>query len=779
MVILLRKTTRDLRRRLTQSAAIAVMVTLGVLLFIASYDSFRNLSTSYQRTYQRLHFAELTASGGDPDVLAASVADARGVARVSTRTQADRPLLIRGTKLMGRVSGLTADNESAVDSIDVVAGRMPAAGSPGEVAVERHAADTFGLSPGDHLDVYNGAGWSDAAVTGIAVSPEYLWAARSRQEILPDPHSFAVVFAPQAQAQRLADQQGPNQTLVRMTSRATPADRDRVRQLLISHGAVDVQSRAEQPSNAALHEDLDGFSELSVGFPVLFLTAAAIAEYVVITRVVRGDRRIIGTMLAMGARPGAVVRHYLWYGGIVTTVGAAAGVVAGAAATSVVTGLYTSAIGVPDTVVSHRIGTAVIGFALGVLTGLIAVLAPAIGAARIAPAEAMRGDPLRATRVGPLTRMTARWRLPAVIQLALRSLTRNRRRTAATMVGSVLALILILASIGMLTSMRKDLDVQFGQIQREDASVLVVPGSLEPAAQLRSIPGVTAVEPGTMTPVTAMADARTYTTTLTGFTPDTSMHGFRRADDGQRSLPGDGVLAGAALAHKLDVGIGTIITVVADDGRSRRVRLAGLLDEPLGTSLYATNATVTSIAGDPSERYLLKYSGDADREQLRAVITGLPGVLAYSDTHALQDIVNRYLGLFWVFIGAMLALGAVLAFAVIYVTMSVNLAERSTELATLRAAGVSTPRLTATLATENLAATTIALPAGLVAGAATAWAFLRSFNSDLFTLNFWLDPSTLALAALAILGAAAMSQLPAARLVNKVDIARVVRERAQ
>lgn len=779
MVTLLRKTARDLRRRLPQSTAIAVMVMLGVLLFIASYDSFRNLSTSYQHTYQRLHFADLTAFGGDPGALATSVTDAHGVSRVTTRTQADRPVLIRGAKLMGRVSGLAAHNDRAVDSINIVAGRMPAAGSRGEVAVERHAADTFGLSPGDHLAVYDGADWSDLAVTGVAVSPEYLWPARSRQDILPDPHSFAVVFAPEAQAQRLAGRRGPNQTLVQMTNRATQADRDRVRQLLISHGAVDVQTRADQPSNAALHEDLNAFSELSVGFPALFLTAAAIAEYVVITRVVHGDRRIIGAMLAMGARPGTVIRHYLWYGGIVTTVGAATGVAAGAAATSVVTGLYTSAIGIPDTVVSHRISTAVLGFALGVLTGLVAVLAPAIGAARTTPAEAMRGDRVRPAPVGLLARMTAHWRLPAVIQLALRSLTRNRRRTAATMTGSVLALILILAAVGMLTSMRKDLDVQFGQIQREDASVLVAPGSAGLAAQLRSIPGVDAVEFGTMTPVTATANGRMYTTTLTGFTPNTSMHGFRGAGGGQRSLPGSGVLAGAALAHKLDVRVGAMITVVAGGDRSRQMRLAGLLDEPLGTSLYATNATVTSIAPDAADRYLLKFAADSDRDRLRAIITGLPGVLAYTDTHALQDIVERYLGLFWVFIGAMLVLGAALAFAVIYVTMSVNLAERSTELATLRAAGVSTPRLTAALATENLTATTVALPAGLAAGAATAWVFLRSFNSDLFTLNFWLDWSTLALAALAVLGAAAMSQLPAVRLVNKVDVARVVRERAQ
>ncbi|HZQ32611.1 MAG TPA: hypothetical protein VFB19_12860, partial [Mycobacterium sp.] len=65
-----KKALRDLRRRLPQVAAIGVMVMLGVLLFVASYDSFRNLQASYDRTYARTHFADLTATEPDADAIA-------------------------------------------------------------------------------------------------------------------------------------------------------------------------------------------------------------------------------------------------------------------------------------------------------------------------------------------------------------------------------------------------------------------------------------------------------------------------------------------------------------------------------------------------------------------------------------------------------------------------------------------------------------------------------------------------------------------------------------
>ncbi len=751
---------------------------LGVMLFIASYDSFRNLTDSYNQTYDRLHFADLTASGGEPKELAAIARAAPGVEQVTTRTQADVPLNIDGTKLLGRIVGLGA-GESAVNGIELTAGRAPDPATPGEVAIEKHAAETFGLSPGDHFEVYDGTGWRTVVVTGVALSPEYLWPARNRQDILPDPHSFAVVFAPQNQASQLAGLSQGNQTLVKMASGTTRVDRDRVQGLLMSHGAVDVQTREDQPSNAALHEDLDGFSELAVGFPVLFLTAAAIAQYVVVTRVVRSERRIIGAMLAMGARPAAVVRHYLWYGAIVAGIGALLGVVLGMAATSLVTGFYTAAIGVPDTVVSHHVSTAAIGFMLGLIAGLVAALVPAIGASRIPPADAMRGDTVSTAQMGPLTRLSVRWRMPAVVQLALRSLTRSKRRTVATMIGSVLALVLVLASVGMVTSMRKMLDIQFSDVQREDASVLVAPGAQGIGGVLKTLPGVAEVEPSSAAQVTVTANGHTYPTSLTGFIPNTSMHGFRSADGGHVSLPEDGVIAGSGLADRLDVEVGSDLTVISKGAAPQQVRLAGLLDEPLGTPLYATDATATSITGQPANQYLLQFSADVDPETLRRDVTGLPGVLAYTDTHALEKTVDQYLGLFWAFVGVMLALGSVLAFVVIYVTMTVNLAERSSEIATLRAAGVSTGRLTTALALENLVATAAAIPFGLAAGAAVAWMFLRSFNSDLFTMHLSLGWTTLLMAAAAMFVAAALSQLPAARVVHRMDIARVVRERGQ
>ena len=775
-----KKALRDLRRRLPQVAAIGATVMLGVLLFVASYDSFRNVQASYDRTYDRTHFADLTVTGGDSDTIAAAVHDAGGVERIATRTQADRPMAIGATKLVGRVVGMPTANGRGINEIDLIAGRLPDPARPDEVVVERHTADTFDLAAGKQIRVFDDTAWRDVTVSGVVQSPEYLWPARNRQDLLGDPHAFAVVFAPESLARTLSARTTPNQALVEMAGSATQSDRDRVTSLLRSAGAMNIEDRGDQPSNAALRQNFNGFRVMAVGFPAMFLSAAAIAEYLLLTRLIYTERPIIGTLLALGARRRAVVRHYVWYGGVVATVAALAGVLIGGVATSLYTKAYASLLKLPDTVIVHRIPTAAIGFALGLATGVIAGLIPAIAAARIAPAEAMRGDGVRPIRIGPVTRASARWTLiPVVFRMALRSLTRSRRRTVATMVGGVLALVLILASTSMLTSVRAMVDTEFDQVQRQDATVLVAPGANDVDAQLQSLPGVAVVEPAAIARVTVVVNGHPYPTSLTGLEPATVMHGFRNPDGASRSLPAGGVLAGAALANKLGVRVGDDLTVVPSTGPARSIHLAGLVDEPLGTALYSTNATARSITNAESNGYLLRFGNGADRDRVRATASGFSGVVAYTDNRAVENQLRSYLVIFWVFAGATLVLGALLAFTVIYVTMTINLAERTGELATLRATGAPIRRLTATVAIENIAVTLLAVPIGLAAGVGAGWLFLRSFNNDLFSLHLSVGASALTLAAIAVTAAAAVSQLPAARLIKRIDVAKVVRERSQ
>lgn len=768
------KALRDLRRQRAQVLAVGITVLLGVMLFIASAGAFRNLDESYQRTYDRLRFADLTATGGDPDKVAAA-AQRAGATGVTVRTQVDPPMLVNGTKLIGRVVGLPATGQPAVDAVDLGDGSYLSTGDPDGVLIERHAADTFGLSPGDSLRIYTGSSWQSLKVRGIVRSPEYLWPARNRQDVLGDPHAFAVVFANEDLVRRL-NRNKPNQVLVRLPA---DADKDQASSALRAAGATDVVAQADQASNATLHEDLNGFSELSIAFPLLFLTAAAVASYVLLARKVLAERAVIGTLMAAGARRGRLVRHYLQQGLLIGLLGGLCGAVLGTLATGALTRGYTGALGIPDTVTrTVHTDLIAIGIAFGAAIGLVGAALPAITVARTIPADAMRNE--TASRPpGRWSRLVARagW-MPVPGRMALRDVTRNTRRTVATMLGVVLAMILVLTSISMLTSLSDAIDRQYGQIEQQDATVTVAASSPE-EDRLSAVPGIAAVEPTRIGRVTAVLGTHSYATTLTGLRADTQMHHFEAVDGTAARLPDHGLLAGRALADSLHVKVGQTITLTTPQGSSS-LPLTGLLDEPVGTAIYTTESQAARLIPDSTvHTYLVRFTPGTDRDTMRRTITGLPGVVAYADATAVTASIDQFLGLFWAFAATMVILGAVLAAAIVYVTLAVNIVERTNELATLRAAGVPTRRVAATIATENLAATTLGIPIGLAAGILTARAFLGSFSSDLFTFHvtfpWWMIPAAVA----AVLAAATLSQWPAVRAVRRLDIARVVRERAR
>ncbi len=110
--------------------------------------------------------------------------------------------------------------------------------------------------------------------------------------------------------------------------------------------------------------------------------------------------------------------------------------------------------------------------------------------------------------------------------------------------------------------------------------------------------------------------------------------------------------------------------------------------------------------------------------------------------------------------------------------MSVNVAERSREMASLLADGAERGRIARLITAENLLVTLAGVVPGLILGYAVSAAFMDSFSSDLFSFDLHMRPTTLALSALGILVVALVSQWPGLRAVGRLNIAQVVRQRS-
>jgi putative ABC transport system permease protein len=257
------------------------------------------------------------------------------------------------------------------------------------------------------------------------------------------------------------------------------------------------------------------------------------------------------------------------------------------------------------------------------------------------------------------------------------------------------------------------------------------------------------------------------------------MHGF---PDG---LPPDGVLAGSGLTNQLDVEIGDALHVSLPDlGIDFTSQLAGLLDEPVGTVVYMDRSHLGDIVGSDTlaqptvSQIQVRFDDEADRSTVIGDIEQLETVALVSDSRALYDVLQDYLGFFYAFVGVMLVLGGAMAFALMYNSISVNVAERSSELANMRANGLSHAAIARLIGFENILLTMMGIVPGVILGWAIGYLFMRQFSVDAFTLDFAMRPSSIVISILALIAAAGLSLIPAIRKIGKIDIGEIVRERA-
>ena len=792
MSYLTTKRRRDMRRQRWQFLAVFVTIALGVMLFAASYDAFLNLESSYNGTYDRLGFADITVTGAG-DSFPEAVAQVPGVATIETRRVADVPFRIGDDVLHGRLIGMPSDAQPAINAIDITGGSYLDSSAPQGLAAEQHLADYFDLTVGDQIEVLTGSEWVAGSVVGTAVSAEYLWPAESRQNFFPAPGTFGVAFVSEDLLDAAPDTSTADQTLILY---ADDADRDStdtaVSQLAATAGAADIMTRAEQPSNAGLKLDLQGFEEMAIMFPALFLLAAGMATFIILTRVVYSQRGQIGTLMASGVSRRLITRHYLSYGLVLGIVGAIGGVVIGMLLGFAITGLYTDALGIPDTITEFHWVTPVIGLVFGLAVGTLAALAPTRAASHLSPAEAMRGEtPTQAGGSSAIERLLPPVRrLPVRWLMVLRGVGRNPRRSLSTIIGVVLALTLVLASWGMIDTVKNLLDRNFNEISLEDANaVLNVAVDESKVALIDSTPGVSVAERVIGVSVSARGPDGTYASQLEAYQSNTAVHGF---DTPSGALPVDGVIVGTALGPEIGVSEGDAVELSFPTlGTSFATTITGFVDEPLGTLIYMDQAAFEEAiyAAEPSipqevlaepSISLVKVVVDdgADRAGVIANIEELETVAVVVDSRGLYDMFQDFLGFFYAFVGIMLVFGAVMAFALIFNTISVNVAEREGEYATMRANGLSQRKLASLITGENLLLTALGIIPGLIIGYAVAALFMQSYSSDMFTFKLDMNTSTLVFSSLAMLVVALFSVLPAIRTVRRLDIAQVVRERS-
>jgi len=784
MNILLLKTLRDLRASLAQSIALIVIVLLGMATFVASIAAYRDLGTSYNRTYDQLKLADVTfAIQSAPESIAGELAALEGVQAVEARLVVDTGLELPASNgqtqdpIRARLIGVPAGPHPVVDDVLLLKGNYLAADATTSVLIETHFAAVYHLGSGDTVTPILNGQRVNFLVSGVVASPEYLIVSPSKQDFLPSVRSFGVFFVPQTELQLQMGLQGQVNNLAVLLQRGTDQSAvvQAIQQKLASYGLSETTLKADQPSNAALNADLTGFREIAYLMPLVFLLVAAASVYVMLGRQVRAQTAQIGLMKALGYTNRAVMGHYLLYALAIGVIGSVLGALLGIPLGYAITKGYAAELGIP--IVEAHFYPALIleGMLLSLAATVVAGIGPARGAVRQAPAQAMRMDPATAQVKGRVSGLERILRLPLWLRLPVRSVFRVRRRSLSTALGIVFAYVLFLMVWGLMDSMNYFFIQNYQVVEKWDVTVLFsTPQPQTTFDQIQGLDGVKQVEPLAQIPATLRAGGKSEDILLTAFAADQTLHTlqFPKGVTPAQAFWGGRLVITSGLAKMMGLKEGDSVILSTQFG-NLSLTIGPQSSELMTAVAYLSLDALSTQAGSTvmlaNGAYLTVNDNQA--KQIKTDLYQLPAAVSVQRKSDMVNDLRSYMNLFYAFTAVMLFFSLLMAFALLFNAMTVNVLERKREFATMRSIGTGRRTIALLLVTENLILWAFTLIPGLILGYLMALGMGSAFNTDLFTFTIVIAPLTYVLTAVGILLTMLLATLPAIRQVNRLNLA--------
>lgn len=787
------KLVRDLNAYRVQAIGITVVVMLGISMYHSFYLSYRSMAASYQWGYDRLRLADFTIEMDHaPEHTVTRLAAIPGVTEIAGRIKHDiRVEQTPGRRrvVTGRILSVPDEGRAQVNKLVVLEGEYLGPPDSREVLLERGFAEAHEYRPGDTIYPVVQDVRRAFRVTGIVSSVEYLYVVRSKESLFPTPDSFGVMWMRRRQAERLLGMHGLVNEVAVLTARGA---RDRVMAAMYADlrrfGAQQPVPQEEQPSRQMLDQDLAGLGQFAVIFPSLFIGAAALTVYSILARTVERERRQVGFLRASGLPAWRVALQYLAFAGLMGLVGVIPGVILGQWFAIGITQIYLNELGIPYLKLASGLEVGLIGVLVTAATSLIAGWRPALQAARLRPADAMRPGVMGAAQRKPPV-LLARLQRGAsfTTRTAISSLFRQTHRTMYTIFGVGAGIVLMITTMSMLDATEHSISYYFDSVRNYDVDVAFEgPVSETVVSQVRTWPGVEWAEGTVGLPVALTHGETTDDFTITGVPRGSRLQRFRDDEDNPVPVTGFGLFPSGGPGRKLGIERGDVLKLEyaynsRDVQLTRPIRVSQTVQQPIGAGVYMSADALRQRFGSRLGFPPGTISGMVIKARpgyQRAVAErayDLPSATMVETTYDMRTEIDESMALTYTFIGVLMAFAGGLTGAIVYNTINSNIHERRSEIASLRALGVRMREVTQMITIENLASTTLGILAGLPVGVAGARGLVELWESEMLDISFYIAPRTFIISIAFTLVLVLACQVPALRSIGEMNLAQMTR----
>jgi putative ABC transport system permease protein len=394
--MILRMALRELWLARSRLLLLTIVLALQVMTIGGTYVAMHSFVYTRDYFYDTLHFADLEI--GFVPAADAELPPLDVLRRIPGVRGVSRRYISRGTieETEGQpwpVIVVYLDPEPPeVDGIAVLSGRGLDASRPKDAVIDRSFAEERNVKIGDTVVVNPYRFATRFTVTGVGLSPEYLAPAVNPAFSMPAKGSLGIIYASRGQLDAIFLERLYNDLVFVFEPGADPAAvRGRILEALRGLDIEQITPRRSNLGYLLMEQLLKTPRTLSPILAVVVGVLAAIVAYVLMTRIIAGQRREIGALMAMGFPAWHFVLGYALLGGAPGAAGAGVGVFLARAFGRWYAESQARLIGLPPPIVLAPPSILALSAAFAMAVALLGALVPLLGVLRMSPALAMRG----------------------------------------------------------------------------------------------------------------------------------------------------------------------------------------------------------------------------------------------------------------------------------------------------------------------------------------------------------------------------------------------------
>lgn len=464
-------------------------------------------------------------------------------------------------------------------------------------------------------------------------------------------------------------------------------------------------------------------------FPLFFILVAMLVCSTTMSRMVEEQRGFIGTMKALGYQNGKIAAKYLFYAVSASLVGSILGSIIGITLFPMI--IYTAwqmMFNVPDPVIFIDYPLIIQAILIFVVVISVVTYLSAYSALKEVPSSLMRPKAPKAAKRILLERIGFIWkRLSFSEKVSARNIFRYKKRFFMSVVGIAGCFALLLAGFGIRDSISGIVNQQFEEIIEYQGEIKFDPNISEELkddllAEINSIEGVEETLATDLQQVIINMNNKDQGANLIVLNSDEELQDFFNLEDvygNEIGMVENGVIISNKIAKSLDLKVNDTFEVEYDD-LTYELKVGAIFNNYIGHYVILNDAQYQSaLKQAPKDNGILfKIEDGFDQEEVARQINDLNNISSLNLYERIATSFGNTINSLNIVVLVLIISAGLLAFVVLYNLTTVNVSERTREIATIKVLGFYQKEVEAYVFRENIVLTFIGCFVGVFLGIA-------------------------------------------------------------